>query len=703
MKLKLKWKIIIPVALITLLCFAAVAFVSALLVRVSNQDGVERNLKSTSTIINDMFVSYFEDIENQAQFIASLPLTTGILKQSANLDFTAKEILGKFATSNEILRINRIIDSVIKSFALNTVFLLDAKGVIVANPDEKRIGVSIAQRDYYKSFDPAKGPFFSEVFESYVTHRPTIVYIYPLKGSTGEFIGSLLFSLDFTAFYDAHIKSIDVGDGGYSFVMSPDGRIIAHPDAGKMVDLKNPSTLPLILDMIKLRNGILYYEFPAGNNKVANVFTVGQTGWVCSVTTNLAPFTEIANQIALYISMAAIVAVVIVSMLLYFIILYQVDKPFNCIEKHLVLFAKGQMEILPEYHDYVVNVLLKRRDELGNISRAINGLQNYVIRMGDMAREIAGRNLDIEVELAGENDSLGLAFCQMVENLNAAFEQAQATALEVTGSSNEVSSASASLSSGATRQASSLEEITASIVEMGNRARNNAESADIANDLSEKSKMSADAGSEQMKKLSASMLDITREAEEVVKINKVIDDIAFQTNLLALNAAVEAARAGRSGKGFAVVAEEVRNLAARSAKAASETRNMIDTVVEHIKNGNKLSVSTSEKLEEITVNIGQTSDLVKEIAIASNSQAQGVMEIKAGLEQIDQVTQQNTASAEQTASASQEMNSQAKKLQNLVDEYNIKNNTTRHLAANHKISSGGQGAGRFISLDSLDD
>lgn len=273
------------------------------------------------------------------------------------------------------------------------------------------------------------------------------------------------------------------------------------------------------------------------------------------------------------------------------------------------------------------------------------------------------------------NESL-MEACQ---RLNDALVQVAEAVMQVNSGAEQISDASQSLSQGATEQASSLEEITSSITEIASQTKTNAENANQANSLAGKVRQVAEKGSGQMSQMVESMESINASSAQIAKIIKVIDDIAFQTNLLALNAAVEAARAGRHGKGFAVVADEVRNLAGRSAKAAKETAELIESSGAKTQAGMQVANATAESFKDIVDGIVKTNDLVGEIAAASSEQAQGVSQINLGLSQVDQVTQQNTANAEETASAAEELSSQATHLQGLIAKFNLRNQEARLL------------------------
>ena len=239
---------------------------------------------------------------------------------------------------------------------------------------------------------------------------------------------------------------------------------------------------------------------------------------------------------------------------------------------------------------------------------------------------------------------------------------------QVGAASGQVSSASQELAEGASENAAALEETTASLEEMSSMTKANAGNANHAKNLMDETLVVVNRAGESMKKMTQSMQEIATSGQEIGKIIKTIDEIAFQTNLLALNAAVEAARAGEAGAGFAVVADEVRNLAQRAAGAAGNTAELIENTIHKIDQGNQLVKSTDQAFEEVMVNSGKVGELVNEIASASGEQAQGIEQVNTAMTQMDKVTQKNAASAEESASASEELSAQAESMKDVVQE-----------------------------------
>lgn len=246
-------------------------------------------------------------------------------------------------------------------------------------------------------------------------------------------------------------------------------------------------------------------------------------------------------------------------------------------------------------------------------------------------------------------------FHDLVASITAAAEQVDSGARLVADSST-------SLSQGATEQAGSVEELTASLEEITAQTTQNAQSAQSANGLAQRIKLDAEAGNAQMQDMLSSMNEISISSDNIAKIIKVIEDIAFQTNILALNAAVEAARAGQNGRGFAVVADEVRNLAGKSSEAAKETSALIENSLQKVKVGAGIANDTAKSLDKIVSGITETSNLIASIATASNEQAAALEQVNEGIMQISQVAQSNAAVSEEGAAASEELSGQASSL-----------------------------------------
>ncbi len=325
-----------------------------------------------------------------------------------------------------------------------------------------------------------------------------------------------------------------------------------------------------------------------------------------------------------------------------------------------------------DFHVVVEPTLLTRQDEIGHLAQMTDRVLKDYRGVSDLAQALADGDWTKTVSSKGEKDLMNINLQHMVDKVNEALHRVSSVVEQVAGGAGEVASASDSLSNGSTQSAASLEEISASMGEVSSQTTRNAQNATEANQLAKAATDAAVEGKEMMTKMISSMELITKNASDVQRVIKVIDDISFQTNLLALNAAVEAARAGTHGKGFAVVAEEVRNLAARCAKAAGETSEMVANNNKQIGEGAEIAMETSGKLDVIVEQSEKTAGLIDGIAKASIEQAQGIQQITQGLQQIDSVTQQNTASAEETASVSNEMSSSARTLQTLINQFKLK-------------------------------
>jgi methyl-accepting chemotaxis protein/methyl-accepting chemotaxis protein-1 (serine sensor receptor) len=243
-------------------------------------------------------------------------------------------------------------------------------------------------------------------------------------------------------------------------------------------------------------------------------------------------------------------------------------------------------------------------------------------------------------------------------------ESASSTA----AASAQVSTSAQSLSQGATTQAASLEETSASMEEMASMTRQNAENSQNAAALMSDVDLQVRASNATLAEMVTSMAAIQESSQQVGRIIKTIDEIAFQTNILALNAAVEAARAGEAGMGFAVVADEVRSLAQRSAQAARDTASLIEASITKTQDGSARVEQVAHAINAITSSVGQVKGLVDEVSLASRQQSQGIDQVAQAIAQMEKVTQTTAATSEESAAASEELSASADTAMEIVQQ-----------------------------------
>lgn len=322
----------------------------------------------------------------------------------------------------------------------------------------------------------------------------------------------------------------------------------------------------------------------------------------------------------------------------------------------------------------------KISDEIQQNSRhrEINALQNSFRELletfrgqADSIQKLSNGDFSITVTPKSDDDVVGNALNTLVTQNHNAFANMSLAAEQIAQGSYKIADASKNLADGATAQASAIEQITASVSKIADKSKNNAAEVNDVQKLIIDADSAIRSANEKMQEMMTAMKEIKSGSEDIQKIIKVIDDIAFNTNILALNASVEASRAGEHGKGFVVVAEEVRNLAGRSAEASKQTADMIENSIQRVQKGSKLADDTRNALQIISELVERITVSGNIIARTSDEQAASASQIDSALMQISQITQTNSATSEECAAASEELSAQTRTLNTQISKYKL--------------------------------
>ncbi|MDR1665005.1 MAG: methyl-accepting chemotaxis protein [Clostridiales bacterium] len=309
-----------------------------------------------------------------------------------------------------------------------------------------------------------------------------------------------------------------------------------------------------------------------------------------------------------------------------------------------------------------------------SINTTVTNIALYIEEISSILTSVANNDLSHEItrEYVGSFSEIKKALNNILKTLNTVIIDINSAAEQVSAGARQISENSMTLANGASEQASSIEELNATIITINEHTRQNAESARDADRLSQESKSNAARGDEDMKHMLDSMERIMETSHNISRVIKIIEDVAFQTNLLALNASVEAARAGEHGKGFAVVAGEVRSLAEKCQKAAHESSGYIQESVDTVNKGSAIAAQTAEALKSIIDAVEKVAAIITDISASSDEQSKAVEQVSIGISQITEVVQNNSATSEEAAAASQQLSSQSDVMKSLVDVFKLK-------------------------------
>lgn len=377
-------------------------------------------------------------------------------------------------------------------------------------------------------------------------------------------------------------------------------------------------------------------------------------------------------SLALVFIIIAIIVITLICLVIAFILIRAITVPVKEFDDIAQQIADEKLDATITYES---------KDEFGvlakNFNKTVARLRTYVLYIDEISsvlKEIANGNLAFQLvnNYTGEFEKIKIALDEISDSLNGTLTHINQSSDLVASSSEQMSQAAQVLAEGSTDQASTVEELLATITEITEKTKHNADSAVETNQLVINTSNEVSNSNHKMDEMIHAMELINTKSKEIVGIISTIEDIASQTNLLALNAAIEAARAGDAGRGFAVVAEQVKVLASQSASAAQDTVSLIEDSIKSVENGTRIVNDTATSLSSVVENIADVQTNVNDIAKSSTQQAAAMIEIEGGINNISEVVQSNSATAQQTSASSEELNSQAQLLKELVSRFHLK-------------------------------
>ncbi len=542
-------------------------------------------------------------------------------------------------------------------------------------------GNDYSDREYVRQ--AMKGNVFvSEPLISKITGELSIMVAAPLysKGNHENDIVGVVYFVPHETFLNDIVSAIQIGENSRAYMINKSGGTIAditldtitvqNIEAEAQSDPSLQELAAIHAKMCQGENG--FGSYTDGEDKMFAAYAPVQDtdGWSIAVTAPQLNYLA-STRDAMVINIAVIVVSILISVIVALCLALNIGRPMKACVNRMKLLVEGDLETpMPK---------ISNKDETGVLVRStealVEGLRTVINDISYLLNEMANQNLNVHTEheevYVGSFQDILLSMRNMRLELSKAMRQVNHSAEEVANASNQLSSSAQTLSQGTAEQAGSVQELAARINMISDEVKDTADGALDVRSQTHQTGEEVFLCNQKMQNLVEAMERIRTSSEEIEKILKTIDDIAFQTNILALNAAVEAARAGSAGKGFAVVAEEVRNLAGKSAQAAQNTSDLIANSTDAVHIGTGIAQNTADVLLGVVDSIKSVVDAIDHIAIVSNEQSESVGQVSDGINQISTVVQSNSATAEESAAASEQLSSEAASLKELVDRFTL--------------------------------
>jgi methyl-accepting chemotaxis protein len=550
-----------------------------------------------------------------------------------------------------------------------------------------------------------------------------------------EIIGVLYIGYDFTKGLETlkkKLKEVVIGSTGYIYILDDKGNVLLHKSLeGKNISkLKDANGKEFIQDILKKKKGFIHYDYNEKgevSKKIAAFTNYKKWNWIIVVGSYEDEFLNISKEVQKIFIIATIVLTIILLALIFVLINKVVANPLERFQDGLLDF----FSYLNKSKDTVENIPVESNDEIGKMAKVINQNisdiklhleedHNLITNVKEVVHEITRGHINNRIEATcstpslnelkdlinnmlknlenfvgkdineislvlenyakkdftktiqkDSNGKIGNEIANVNNIITEILNSNQEDGLSLKNSSAQLSNYVNILSTNATNQAASLEEVAASITQITENINQTSQKAQSMFSLSSDTKESSRHGKDLANKTVLSMDQINEKVQTINESIAVIDQIAFQTNILSLNAAVEAATAGEAGKGFAVVAQEVRNLASRSAEAAKEIKELVESATQQTREGKEISASMIIGFENLEEKISETNHIIDDVANAAKEQTNVMIHISDTINNLDKFTQENAQVAEETNNISRNTSDIAQKVVENVNKSNF--------------------------------